>query len=306
MSGGDNDSQARKERYLEKFRRLLEEYPSIVFIDADNIGAEQLQAIRKELRALNYELKLGKNTLMKKAIRDYAEDHPSISAILPLIERNVGLIFCKDDVTSIDSLLERNVGKLQVKVGMIAPSDVVVPAMITNLDPTITSFFASLNIATKITRGRVEIIFPVNILKKGDKVGLSQAKLLDQIQLEPFSAIVKPSHYYYQGNITSSNPTVVPDSVWSTLQRGIQNVRALSIETGIPTAVTMRQIMMRAFQNVLVISKEIDYDMDKETAIRSFLNGVPEREPPRPHYDYHSAPEDDEDGEDFGNFGLFD
>ena len=48
--------------------------------------------------------------------------------------------------------------KAPARVGAIAPLDVVVPAQNTGLGPEKTSFFQALSIATKISKGTIEII----------------------------------------------------------------------------------------------------------------------------------------------------
>ena len=47
--------------------------------------------------------------------------------------------------------------------------------------------FQVLNIPTKINKGTVEIITPVELIKKGDKVGSSKAALLAKLGRRPFS-----------------------------------------------------------------------------------------------------------------------
>ncbi|TQD69816.1 hypothetical protein C1H46_044651 [Malus baccata] len=72
--------------------------------------------------------------------------------------------------TSVDGVVisHRLVGA-PARVGLVAPIDVVVPPGNTGLDPSQTSFFQVLNIPTKINKGTVEIITPVELIKKGDK-----------------------------------------------------------------------------------------------------------------------------------------
>merc|ERR1712244_96521 len=60
---------------------------------------------------------------------------------------------------------------LKARAGAIAPLDVTVPAQNTGLGPEKTSFFQALNIPTKITKGTIEIIADVKLIKEGDKVG---------------------------------------------------------------------------------------------------------------------------------------
>ena len=64
------------------------------------------------------------------------------------------------------------------RAGAISPIDVTVPAQTTALGPEKTSFFQALSIPTKITRGMIEITSNVPLLHVGDKVGSSEATLL--------------------------------------------------------------------------------------------------------------------------------
>lgn len=44
-----------------------------------------------------------------------------------------------------------------------------------------------LNIPTKINKGTVEIVAPVELVKVGEKVGSSEAALLAKLNIRPFS-----------------------------------------------------------------------------------------------------------------------
>ena len=72
------------------------------------------------------------------------------------------------------------------KAGTIAPNDVIVPAGDTGLDPTQTNFLQALNITTKISKSQIEIISDVLLIKQGEKVGVSQAVLLQKLKINPF------------------------------------------------------------------------------------------------------------------------
>ena len=55
------------------------------------------------------------------------------------------------------------------------------------MGPEKTSFFQALAIPTKITKGTIEIIKDVDIIKAGDRVGMSEATLLNMLKISPFS-----------------------------------------------------------------------------------------------------------------------
>ena len=101
---------------------------------------------------------MGKNTMMRKAIRGHLENNPLLEKILPHIRGNVGFVFTQEDLGAIrDALLDNKV-KAPARAGALAPLNVVVGAQNTGLGPEKTSFFQALNIPTKITKGTIEII----------------------------------------------------------------------------------------------------------------------------------------------------
>lgn len=80
------------------------------------------------------------------------------------------------------------------KAGAIAPIDVFVPPQNTGLGPEKTSFFQALSIATKISKGTIEILSEVHLIKKDEKVGFSEAALLQMLKVFPFSYGLKIRH----------------------------------------------------------------------------------------------------------------
>lgn len=109
---------------------------------------------------------MGKNTMIRKAIRNLGEEHPGLLALLPYIELNIGLCFTSQDPADIRTLLLANRVEAPAKAGSIAPKDVMIPAGPTTMGPEKTSFFQALNIPTKIAKGNIEIQSDVHIIRK--------------------------------------------------------------------------------------------------------------------------------------------
>merc|ERR1711908_172541 len=107
--------------------------------------------------------------------------------LLSKIMGNIGFVFTNGDLGKVRELIEDNRVPAPARVGAIAPIDVVVPPGPTDCDPGQTNFFQTLQIATKIVKGRIEITSPVDLLKTGDKVGNSEAVLLKKLGILPFS-----------------------------------------------------------------------------------------------------------------------
>lgn len=81
-------------------QQLLDEYPKCFLVGADNVGSTQMQQIRISLRGHSIVL-MGKNTMMRKAIRDHLETNPALEKLLPYIKGNVGFVFTRGDLVEV-------------------------------------------------------------------------------------------------------------------------------------------------------------------------------------------------------------
>jgi len=197
---GREDKATWKANYFTKIVQLLDDYPKCFIVGADNVGSKQMQQIRMSLRGTAVVL-MGKNTMMRKAIRGHLERNPALEKLLAHIRGNVGFVFTRSDLVEVrDKLLENKV-KAPARAGAIAPCPVVIPAQNTGLGPEKTSFFQALSIPTKISKGTIEIINDVHILKEGDKVGPSEATLLNMLNISPFNYGLLVEMVYDSGTI---------------------------------------------------------------------------------------------------------
>merc|ERR1719186_2411637 len=100
------------------------------------------------------------------------EKNPDLERLLPHIKMNVGFVFTKEELITVRDLLLANKKAAPAKAGAIAPVDVTIPAQNTGMGPEKTSFFQALH---------------VPIIKVGDKVGASEATLLNMLKISPFT-----------------------------------------------------------------------------------------------------------------------
>ncbi|CAF4917688.1 unnamed protein product, partial [Rotaria magnacalcarata] len=218
-----------KAKYTMRLTQYLDEYPKVFIVGADNVGSRQMQKIRVSLRG-HAVLMMGKNTMMRKTIRGQTSKNSSLEKLLPHVYENIGFVFTKEDLHSIrDKLLENKVAA-PARAGAIAPVDVTIPAQVTGLGPEKTSFFQALQIPTKITRGTIEIINDVHLIKIGDKVGASEATLLNMLNISPFSYGLIIRQVYDSG---ASFPPAILDITKETLRakfaEGVQRLAAFSL-----------------------------------------------------------------------------
>jgi large subunit ribosomal protein LP0 len=78
---------ASKEAYFDKLKNLLEEYKSIFIVQVDNVSSQQMHEIRHALRGDAVVL-MGKNTMVRRAIKGFVSDNPEYERLLPHVKGN--------------------------------------------------------------------------------------------------------------------------------------------------------------------------------------------------------------------------
>ncbi|XVF83951.1 hypothetical protein PTKIN_Ptkin16aG0535600 [Pterospermum kingtungense] len=263
----------RKLAYDAKLCQLLGEYNQILVVAADNVGSNQLQNIRRGLRGESVVL-MGKNTMMKRSIRVHAEKtgNRDFLNLIPLLQGNVGLVFTKGDLKEVKDEVAKYKVAAPARVGLLAPSDVVVPPGNTGLDPSQTSFFQVLNIPTKINKGTVEIITPVDIVKKGDRVGSSEAALLSKLGIKPFSYGLLVQHVYEDGSVYSPEVLdLTEDDLIEKFATGVSMVTALSLAISYPTLAAAPHMFINSYKNVLAVAVATEYSFPQADQVKEFL-----------------------------------
>ncbi|URE04960.1 60S acidic ribosomal protein P0 [Musa troglodytarum] len=259
--------------YDKKLCSLLDEYSKVLIAAADNVGSNQLQNIRKGLRGDSIVL-MGKNTLIRRCIKIHAEKtgNKNYLNLLPLLVGNVGLIFTKGDLKEVSEEVAKYKVGAPARVGLVAPIDVVVPPGNTGLDPSQTSFFQVLNIPTKINKGTVEIITPVELIKKGEKVGSSEAALLAKLGIRPFSYGLIILSVYDNGSVfTPEVLDLTEDDLIEKFAAGISMVTSLSLAISYPTLAAAPHMFINAYKNVLAVAIATEYTFPEAEKVKEYL-----------------------------------
>lgn len=150
-----------------------------------------MHQIRQALRGKG-QILMGKNTLVRRAVRLILAENPDFERFLPHVKGNVGFVFTSGDLKEVRDIIVENKVAAPAKAGAIAPNDVYVPAGNTGMEPGKTSFFQALNIPTKIARGTIEIVSDIHLVPAGQKVDASQATLLNMLNISPFTYVSSP------------------------------------------------------------------------------------------------------------------
>jgi large subunit ribosomal protein LP0 len=267
-------SAERKTEYFEKMKELLSTYTKCFIVNVDNVGSTQLQMTRKTLRGKG-EVLMGKNTMMRKVIKEFVEENPG-SPVEKLEEQcrgNVGFVFTNGDLGEIREVLESNTRPAPARVGAVAPSKVVVPKGPTGCDPGQTAFFQTLQIATKISRGQIEMVSDTDLIEEGEKVTASQAALLQKLNIEPFTYGLVLKAVYDNGSLFSAKVLDITDEVLAAkFSEAVSKLAAVSLAMGYPTQASVPHSIANAFKAVLAVTIGMEnYSFEKADMYKEYL-----------------------------------
>ena len=202
--------------------------------------------------------------------RKFGEPLPVLEKLSDLCHKKIGLIFTDEPVYELKPMIEGNRLESAAKVGVLAPSDVVIPPGPTGLDPSQIAFFHALKVSTKIQKGQIEITKEFKVCQAGRAVSNSEATLLQKLGVKPFSYGMEIISVYDDGSILTPEVIAIsPDDLIKKFQAGAANITALSMELGIPTEASIPYLIANAFKNLAAISLETKYklpELDSLTA----------------------------------------
>ncbi|KAG1534012.1 hypothetical protein G6F49_013435 [Rhizopus delemar] len=224
-----------KAAYFQKLNDYLNTYQSIFIVNVDNVSSNQMHQIRVSLRGEATVL-MGKNTMVRRALKGLIGERPELEKLLNFVKGNIGFVFTNGDLKDIRTKIVSNRVAAPARAGAVAPADVIVPAGNTGMEPGKTSFFQALGIPTKIARGTIEIVSDVSLVQAGEKVGASEATLLNMLNISPFTYGMGVVQVFDKGTIFSPEVLDVEESALvAKLMSAIREIASISLAVGYPT-----------------------------------------------------------------------
>ena len=230
-----------------------------------------MQEIRQDIRGRG-ELLMGKNTMIRKCFREMLEEYPHLEELMPSIVNNIGFCFTDMDLSECRDVLVKNKVQASAKAGIVAPVDVIIPAGLTTMGPEKTSFFQALNLNTKIQKGNIEILQDTVVCECGEKVGLSEAKLLNMLNISPF-------FYGLELVMILDNGAIYPPAVLdittafllAKFAAGVTNVAALSLGAGWVNAASVPHSVKTGFLNLVALAVMVDHEFAEAKDCMDFI-----------------------------------
>jgi len=151
------------------------------------IPARQFQKIKKAIR--------GKATIrvLKKSLVNHAlEKLPELAELKQKVDKDFALLLSQEDPFVLASELSQLKSFIKVKAGQILEKDIVIPVGTTDLmaGPAITEF-SNAKIKVGIDQGKIAVK-EAHTVKKGEKVSLEIAGILEKLEIKPIPVGIKP------------------------------------------------------------------------------------------------------------------
>ncbi|KAL9586313.1 MAG: hypothetical protein Q9212_000981 [Teloschistes hypoglaucus] len=252
--------------YFDKLKALLEEYKSIFIVTVDNVSSQQMHKIRKSLRSggdVTGVVLMGKNTMVRRAIKGFLSDFPEYERLLPHVKGNVGFIFTNADLKQTRDVILAEKVAAPARAGAVAPADVFIPAGNTGMEPGKTSFFQALGVPTKIARGTIEITSDLKLVETGHKVGASEATLLNMLNISPFTYGMSVAQVYNEGQTFHPSVLDIEESqLFDALNMAIKTITTISLAANYPTLPSIMHSLVNGYKKVLAVAVGTDYSWE--------------------------------------------
>lgn len=264
-------SKDRKYVLAQELEDLFDTYEKLFIVTVDNVTSNQLHEIRKSMRgrAVIY---CGKNTQMRRVIRELEETRPELEKIRLACKLNVAFVFTNESLPEVRDMIMDNKKASPAKANAIAQVSVTVEKGITSLEPSMTSFLQALNISSKITKGQIEIVNDVELFKEGEKVDASQAALLQKLDILPFSYGLIPILVFDGASLFDPKVLDMTDEmIMASFTESVKNTVCLSFAFNMPTVASVPYSVLLAFANLLAVAAETEHSFKEAEAIKAFL-----------------------------------
>jgi len=262
----------RKVDYIARMQELCETYSKVFVVNATHVGSKQFQDIRVALRGFGVVL-MGKNTVMRKVINGLGADSP-YAALLPEIVGNIGLVFVKDNMPTCRDIIGQYVVPAPARAGVVANADVVVPKGPTGADPSQTSYFQTMDIPTKISRGQIEIQSDVHLITKGERVTAGQADLLQKLNIRPFTYGLAITKVFDNGSLYDVEVlSIDDDDIYNAFCFHARDVAAVGHALNRPNQASVYHSIRYAFKTILsvVVNEGFTHKFDEATDVLGYL-----------------------------------
>lgn len=246
-----------KKRTVERFAKLIKEYPIIGVVNMENLPAPQLQKMRAQLRD-KITLLMTKRRLLNLAIDKCKEDKKGIEGIKSHLGGMPAIIFTKENPFMLCKTLQKNKSKAPAKPGQIAPSDIIIPAGSTPFQPgPVIGELSLIGVKSGVEGGKVVIKKDSVVAKKGEVIKPEVASMLTRLGIQPMEIGLDLVAMYENGEIFTKDILSIDEQEYlnNIAQAALWSIN-LAIEIAYPTKETTEMLVAKAFNEAKALALE--------------------------------------------------
>jgi len=321
----------RKRGIVTKLCECFTNYKQVAVVTLDNVSTNQLHNARNILAQAETkgEMIIGKNTLIKKALTFMTtpadpsdanyEDHkqwtqnPKLKILEPIIKENVGLIFSDCPYDQLKVKVEAEKISMPARTGVFAPCDVTIPEGPTGIEVGKIDLFHKLNISCKTVKSAIEVVKPVKIITKGEKVGEGATQMCKILSIVPFEYALGFKFVYLDGVLFDQAVLEMDlSNLVGTFTKLQSYATAISVGAGIPNQLSIPHFIKNGFKLLAGIGMESGYEFKQLTDLQANATtggagGNQTTETVKVEVKVEAAaPEEEEESEDLDICDLFD
>ncbi|KAK7368154.1 hypothetical protein VNO80_10177 [Phaseolus coccineus] len=117
----------------------------------------------------------------------------------------------------------------------------------------------------------VEIITPVELIRKGEKVGSFEAALLSKLAIRPFSYGLVVVSVYERFGVRPAVLNLTDDDLVNMFANGVSMVSSLSLAISYPTIAAAPHMFANSYKNILVVAVATEYSFPEVDEVKEFL-----------------------------------
>ena len=111
------------------------------------------------------------------------------------------------------------------------------------------------------------------MIKTGDKVGASEATLLNMLNISPFSFGLLIQQVYDNGSVYSPEVLdITEEALQARFLEGVRNIASVCLEIGYPTLASVPHSIINCYKRVLAVAVETDYSFPLADQVKEYLD----------------------------------
>lgn len=269
---------------VEEIKSLLRQYRVLGVASLYKVRAQQLQEIRVKLDGIA-RLKVFKNTLVRRALKEVFGDDPAIDKLWESMQGSNVYIFTNQNPFKLAKLLEKCKVRVPAKAGDVATDDIVVPAGNTGLPPgPVISQLNAVGIPTRIESGSVWVAKDTVVARKGEVISEALASVLSRLGIKPIELGLTLKAVYDNGvvilegelklnleeykksiaeayihafNLAANACYPMPETLPILISRAVMEARNLAVNAGVFLPEVLPDLILRAHLEALALEAKV-------------------------------------------------